>query len=135
MDSIHEGTIVEMNDKGAVITLPYGVEGFVSQKHLIKQDGSHAKTEEKLPFKVIEFSKSAKKIVLSHTRIFEDEKKMTSETKEKTQEVTTKKVQKKIKANLEKTTLGDISELAALKVEMEKNEKKKKTSTKNKENA
>jgi len=96
------------------------------QKHLIKEDGSHAKTEEKLPFKVIEFSKSAKKIILSHTRIFEDEKKMSAEMKEKTQEVTTKKVQKKIKANLEKTTLGDISELAALKVEMEKNEKREK---------
>ena len=134
VDSVHEGTIVEMNDKGAVITLPYGVEGFVSQKHLIKEDGSHGKTEEKLPFKVIEFSKSAKKIVLSHTRVFEDQKKLSAEMKEKAQEATTKKVQKKIKTNLEKTTLGDISELAALKVAMEKNEKKRKTSAKNKEN-
>jgi small subunit ribosomal protein S1 len=134
VDTVHEGTIVDLNDKGAFITLPYGVEGFVSQKHLLKQDGVQAKADEKLPFKVIEFSKSAKKIVLSHTRVFEDEKKMTGEMKEKTEVATTKKVQKKIKANLEKTTLGDISELAALKVEMEKNEKKRKTSAKNKEN-
>ncbi len=134
VDSVHEGTIIDMTDKGGIIALPYGVEGFVSQKHLLKEDGTQAKTDEKLSFKVIEFSKSAKKIVLSHTRIFEDEKKISAETKEKNKEAAPKKAPKKMKANLEKTTLGDISELAALKDEMEKSEKKKKASAKNKEN-
>src|SRR5664279_5334723 len=75
IDSVHEGTIVELMDKGAVIALPYGVEGFATSKHLIKQDGTSAKADEKLEFKVIEFSKSAKRIVLSHTRLWEDHKK------------------------------------------------------------
>ena len=71
--SVHEGTIVEMLDKGAVIALPYGVEGFATPKHLVKQDGSQAKIDEKLDFKVIEFNKDSKRIILSHSRIFEDE--------------------------------------------------------------
>ena len=75
MDSIHEGTVVEVFDKGAVIALPYGVEGFVTPKHLVKEDGMMAKVDEKLMFKVIEFNKSAKKIIVSHSRVFEDEKK------------------------------------------------------------
>jgi len=135
VDSVHEGTIVEMTDKGAIVALSYGVEGFVSQKHLIKENGQQAKIEEKLPFKVMEFSKGSKKIVLSHTRVFEDDKKHAEETKEKTQQSTTKKVQRNLTANLEKTTLGDISELAALKDKMEKSQKKKKADTKDKENA
>ena len=71
VDSIHEGTIIEMLDKGAVIALPYGVEGFATPKHLVKQDGTQAQLEEKLPFKVIEFNKDAKRIILSQSRIFE----------------------------------------------------------------
>jgi len=130
VDSVHEGTIVEITDKGAIVTLSYGVEGFVSQKHLMKENGQMAKIEEKLPFKVMEFSKGSKKIVLSHTRVFEDEKKNVEETKEKTQQATTKKVQRNLTANLEKTTLGDISELAALKDKMEKSQKKKKADAK-----
>ncbi len=125
LDSIHEGTIVELMDKGAVVALPYGVEGFVTPKHLVKEDGSPAKLDEKLPFKVIEFNKSAKKIILSHSRIHEDEKKQSSGKGEKQSEAAeARKAAKKIKSNLEKTTLGDISELAALKNEMEENEKK-----------
>jgi small subunit ribosomal protein S1 len=134
VDTIHEGTVVELTDKGAIIALPYGVEGFVSQKHLVKEDGTMAKVEEKIQFKVIEFSKSAKKIVLSHTRVYEDEKKVPQESPVKERSSGQKKAQKKAKPSLEKTTLGDISELAALKVEMEKNEKKGKSSAKNKEN-
>ena len=121
--SIHEGTVVELVDKGAVIALPYGVEGFVTPKHLVKEDGSSAKIDEKLPFKVIEFSKTAKKIVLSHSRVFEDEKRSSEATEKKTTASNTKRATKKIKANLEKTTLGDITDLAALKDEMEHNEK------------
>ncbi|MCG8701051.1 MAG: 30S ribosomal protein S1 [Bacteroidales bacterium] len=125
LDSVHEGTITEITDKGASIALQYGVEGFATLKHLVKEDGTNAKVDEKLSFKVIEFSKSAKKIVLSHTRIFEDDKKAADNKERKAQNAATKKATKKIKANLEKTTLGDISELAALKKEMEKNEDNK----------
>ncbi len=120
VDSVHEGTITELNDKGALVALQYGVEGFVTPRHLVKEDGVSAKIDEKLEFKVIEFSKSAKKIVLSHTRVFEDEKKAVESAEKKAQAAATKKATRKIKANLEKTTLGDISDLAALKEEMEK---------------
>ncbi|MDD2595601.1 MAG: 30S ribosomal protein S1 [Bacteroidales bacterium] len=120
--SVHEGTIVAFVDKGATVALEYGIEGFVSMKNLVKEDGTTAKVDEKLPFKVIEFNKSNKKIVLSHTRLFEESRK--EEEKEKDSEAnTTQKAVKKLKANLEKTTLGDISELAALKSEMENQEK------------
>src|SRR6056297_1530242 len=122
--SIHEGTIVDIFDKGAVIALPYGVEGFVTPKHLVKEDGSPAKVDEKLPFKVIEFSKSAKKIILSHSRVFEDEKKEEAAAEKKQKSTANKKAVKKVKSNLEKTTFGDISELASLKNEMEEEQKK-----------
>ncbi len=120
VDSVHEGTITEISEKGAVIALQYGVEGFVTPRHLVKEDGSTAKLEEKLEFKVLEFSKSAKKIVLSHTRLFEDDKKAADVAEKKANAAATKKATKKLKASLEKTTLGDISDLAALKEEMEK---------------
>ncbi len=122
--SIHEGTVVEVFDKGAVIALPYGVEGFVTPKHLVKEDGNTAKVDEKLDFKVIEFSKSSKKIILSHSRVFEDEKKDGETAERKKSTATKNKAVKKIKSNLEKTTLGDISELASLKNEMEQEQKK-----------
>ncbi|MFA8433224.1 MAG: 30S ribosomal protein S1 [Marinifilaceae bacterium] len=123
VDSVHEGTIVEVFEKGAVIALPYGVEGFATPRHLVKEDGAQAKVEEKLEFKVIEFSKAAKRIILSHSRIFEDEKRSEEVAKKKAVAKTTKKGVKKVKESLEKTTLGDISELAALKNKMEKDEK------------
>ncbi|MCI0522734.1 MAG: 30S ribosomal protein S1, partial [Bacteroidales bacterium] len=75
VDSIHEGTVIEVFDKGAIIALPYGVEGFATPKHLVKEDGSSAVVEDKLNFKVIEFNKGAKKIIVSHSRVFEDERK------------------------------------------------------------
>jgi small subunit ribosomal protein S1 len=125
LDSVHEGTITEMSEKGAVVSLPYGVEGFVSPRHLVKEDGSTARLDEKLNFKVIEFNKGAKKIVLSHTRVFEEGKKKGEESKRKGVGAESKRGGRKIKASLEKTTLGDITtDLAALKTEMEKNEKK-----------
>ncbi len=125
-DSIHEGTVIELMDKGAVIALPYGVEGFVTPKHLVKQDGSPVKVDEKLDFKVIEFNKSAKKIILSHSRIHEDEQKSSTRASKQGEGDEVRKATRKLKTNLEKTTLGDISELAALKTEMEENEKSKK---------
>ncbi|MDX9811888.1 MAG: 30S ribosomal protein S1 [Bacteroidales bacterium] len=125
VDSVHEGTVVEVFDKGAVIALPYGVEGFVTPKHLVKEDGMVAKIEEKLPFKVIEFNKAAKKIIVSHSRVFEDEKRAVADTSAKKPEAETpRKSQKKQKSSSEKTTLGDITQLAALKEEMEEKENK-----------
>jgi small subunit ribosomal protein S1 len=118
-DSIHEGTIVEVFEKGAVIALPYGVEGFATPRHLVKEDGAQAKVEEKLQFKVIEFSKAAKRIILSHSRTFEDVKKAEETAAKKEAAKSTKKGVKKVKDSLEKTTLGDISELAALKSQLE----------------
>ncbi len=126
VDSVHEGTITDVFDKGAVVALPYGVEGFVTPKHLVKEDGTTAKNEEKLEFKVIEFNKASKRIILSHSRIHEDSKKNEEKTEKKSKDNATQKAVKKLKANLEKTTLGDISELAALKTELEDNQKTKK---------
>lgn len=124
LDSVHEGTVVEVFDKGAVIALPYGVEGFVTPKHLVKEDGTSARIDEKLPFKVIEFNKSAKKIIVSHSRVFEDEKKAAEAPSKKAEGSAARKAPKKVKTSAEKTTLGDISQLAALKEEMEEKENK-----------
>jgi small subunit ribosomal protein S1 len=130
VDSVHEGTIIEMTDKGAVVALPYGVEGFVTPKHLIKDDGKPARLEEKLPFKVIEFSKGSKKIIVSHSRIHEDARRATTDAERKASADTTSKATKKLKTSMEKTTLGDITDLAAIKDEMEKKESKRKKSEK-----
>jgi len=119
IDSLHEGTVVEVFDKGAVIALPYGVEGFVTPKHLVKEDGTIGKVDEKMQFKVIEFNKSAKKIILSHSRIYEDEKRAAETTTRKPEAEQTRKSSRKTKPSSEKTTLGDITQLAALKEEME----------------
>src|SRR5665648_4156 len=124
LDSVHEGTVVEVFDKGAVIALPYGVEGFVTPKHLVKEDGMIAKVDEKLMFKVIEFNKSAKKIIVSHSQVFEDEKIVANAPVKNSGSGTTKKTTRKPKSSSEKTTLGDISQLAALKEEMEEKENK-----------
>ncbi|PKP12045.1 MAG: 30S ribosomal protein S1 [Bacteroidetes bacterium HGW-Bacteroidetes-4] len=130
VDSIHEGTIIELADKGAVVSLPYGVEGFCTPKHLVKEDGAPALLDEKLQFKVIEFNKEAKKIIVSHSRIFEDEKRAEDRAKKGTTAKATKKTSKKLVDNIEKTTLGDIAELAALKDEMESTAKAKKEAAK-----
>ncbi|WP_080903154.1 30S ribosomal protein S1 [Parabacteroides sp. Marseille-P3160] len=123
--SIHEGTIIEMMDKGAVISLPYGVEGFATPKHLVKEDGSQAQVDEKLQFKVIEFNKEAKRIILSHSRIHEDEQKEAKEAEKRTSKRTVKKEETSTSAlttgSAEKTTLGDIEELAALKEKLDGN--------------
>lgn len=126
VDSVHEGTIVEMIDKGAVISLPYGVEGFATPKHLIKEDKSQAKVDEKLMFKVIEFNKDAKRIILSHSRIFEDAQKAAAPAEEGAEKKATRKKKSTKKSenliSVEKTTLGDIEELAALKDQLSASE-------------
>ncbi len=124
--SVHEGTIIEMLDKGAVVALPYGVEGFATPKHLVKEDGSQAQLDEKLEFKVIEFNKDAKRIILSHSRIFEDaakaeeraEKKAAKKANSKREEATPV-----IQNQAASTTLGDIDALAALKEQLEAGKK------------
>lgn len=115
--SVHEGTIVEMLEKGAVVALPYGVEGFATPKHLVKEDGSQAKVDEKLNFKVIEFNKDAKRIILSHSRIFEDEARADKAVERKAKRAPRQpKEEATIAAPaIEKTTLGDLEALAALK--------------------
>ena len=120
--SIHEGTIIEMLDKGAVIALPYGVEGFATPKHLVKEDASQAKVDEKLNFKVIEFNKDSKRIILSHSRIFEDEAKAERAEAKKAapKRAPRKEAEPAAATAVEKTTLGDIEALAALKEQLSK---------------
>ena len=114
--SVHPGTIVELLDKGAVVQLPYGVEGFATPKHLVKEDGSQAKVDEKLDFKVIEFNKDSKRIILSHSRIFEDEAKAEKAEARKAKRAPRKQEEAPVLSTpVEKTTLGDIEALAALK--------------------
>ena len=120
--SIHEGTIIEMVEKGAVIALPYGVEGFATPKHLVKEDGSKAQLDEKLNFKVIEFNKDSKRIILSHSRIFEDEQKGERAEAPKKPAANrrggnTRRAEEApaLTTPLEKTTLGDLEALAELK--------------------
>ena len=118
--SIHEGTIIELLDKGAVVALPYGVEGFATPKHLVKEDGSQAQLDEKLEFKVIEFNKEAKRIILSHSRIFEDAAKAEEKAEKKAKKTSTKKEETPMIQNqAASTTLGDIDALAALKEQLE----------------
>ena len=121
--SIHEGTIVEMLDKGAIIALPYGVEGFATPKHLVKQDGTQAQVDEKLNFKVIEFNKDGKRIFLSHSRIFEDEARAEKNAERRAKRATRPAKQEEAPLAtpaIEKTTLGDIEALAALKEKLSK---------------
>jgi len=125
--SVHQGTITAMQDKGAIVALPYGLEGFAPAKHLVKAEGGQAGLDETLDFKVIEFSKDSKKIIVSHARIHEEAKTSAKNAAIKDAEVEeneTKKSVKKIKENIEKSTLGDLSVLSNLKEEMEQNEKK-----------
>ena len=128
--SIHEGTVTEVMDKGAVISLEYGVEGFATPKHLVKEDGTQAKLDEKLPFKVIEFNKGSKRIILSHSRIAEDAQRAEKRAERAgSSRRTFRRGEKEEReeapqlAPMEKTTLGDLDALQALKEQL-KNEGK-----------
>ena len=124
-DSIHEGKVIEVLDKGAVIALEGGVEGFATPKHLVKEDGSQAQLGETLEFKVIEFNKEAKRIILSHSRIFEDVARAEAKAAKKAEAAAKKatRPQKEqapvIKNVAASTSLGDIDALAALKEKMD----------------
>ncbi len=122
IDSVHQGTVTAVNDKGATIGLTYGVEGFCPSRHLNKVDGTSLKAEEVADFKVIEFSKEAKRIVVSHARLHEevkDEVRKAEKASKAAESDDTKKAVKKMKDNQEKTTLGDISALSDLKDKMD----------------
>jgi len=118
--SVHQGTIIDMKDKSGIVSLPYGVEGICPAKHLKKEDGSQAKVEETLDFKVIEFNKEAKKIVVSHTRLFEEGTDKPATPKKGTKGSATDNAVKAVNQTSEKSTLGDIDALAELKEKMEK---------------
>ena len=111
--SVHEGTIVEESEKGDVIQLEYGIEGFATPKHLIKKDKTKAQVNEKLPFKVLEFNKATRRIILSHSRTFEDKERKVQETAKPQNEIP------EIQNQAASTTLGDFDALAALKAQME----------------
>ena len=127
VDSIHEGTITEMTDKGAVVALGENVEGFCPARQLTKEDGTTPKVGDKLDFKVLEFSKATKRITLSHLRTYEEAKRAevaAEKAEPRAAAAATKSTVKKINASVEKTTLGDIAGLAALKSAMEAAEAK-----------
>jgi len=126
VDSVHQGTVIHLHDKGALVSLPYGVEGFAPMRHLKKEDGSNIKADETIDFKVIEFSKDSKKIILSHTRLFEEDQKVTKAKDAKkaaSDSQKSKRALKNINEKVEKTTFGDLDVLANLKSEIEKEEK------------
>ncbi len=127
LDSVHEAAITEITDKGAVVALSDSVEGFCPTRQLVKEDGSMPKAGDKLAFKVIEFSKATKRITLSHLRTYDDARKEAEKAEKAEKRAAadaTKSTVKKINASVEKTTLGDVTGLAALKSAMEAAEAK-----------
>jgi small subunit ribosomal protein S1 len=131
IDSIHEGTVLKVTDKGAIVALPYGVEGFVPTKHMVKEDGKSLKGDDTGEFKIIEFNKENKRIVISHARIWEEaraEARMQDFENRKKEAKSANTAVKKVKDSVEKSTLGDLSVLAQLKEQMEGAENKAKKS-------
>ena len=122
VDSIHQGKIIEMLDKGAVIQLEHGVEGFTTPKHLVKEDGTQAQLGETLDFKVIEFNKDSKRIILSHSRIYEDAQRAAKRAEKASAPRRQKTEAPAVQNQAASTTLGDIDALAALKAKMENGE-------------
>ena len=127
LDSVHKGTISEVNAKGATIILPYGVEAFATKRNLVKEDGTTADKDEELDFKIMDFNKHARKITVSHTQIHrdvEEEEQKQNRKKANAQKRATQKALRSMSDNQEKTTLGDLDALASLKDELEDGEKK-----------
>ena len=117
LGSIHKGTITDMVDKGALVSLAQGVEGFATPKHLVKEDGSQAQKGETLDFKVIEFNKDSKRIIVSHSRIAEDANRAERRA-ERQQRAPRKEAAQDAAPAIEKTTLGDLDALQALKEQL-----------------
>ena len=123
VDTVHSGTVAEVTEKGAVVTLAENVEGFAPAKQLVKEDGTTLKAGETADFKVIDFSKATKRITLSHSRLFEEARRAEAQAEKaerKAAAEATKSSVKKIQQAVEKTTLGDIAGLAELKAQLEK---------------
>ncbi len=124
--STHEGTIIKKDDKGGIVSLPYGVEAFAPNRHLKKEDGTLAGADETLNFKVIEFNRDDKRIVISHTKIFEEEKRKEQTAKRRESDNRRKQGRSQVSRlnkNLEKTTFGDLDVLAQLKEQMIEDQK------------
>jgi small subunit ribosomal protein S1 len=120
--SVHEGHVVKKDDKGAVVQLPYGIEGFAPNRHLNKEDGKQVQADETAQFVVIEFDRNEKRVVISHARIWEQaiaEEKDAANKEKKADAVRTKKAVKDVQSKVEKTTLGDLGVLADLKKKMD----------------
>ena len=124
VDSIHEGTLIDVFEKGAIVAMQYGVSGFVSLKNMLKQDGSTAKLDEKLPFKIIEFNGNTRRIVLSHLRVWDEGRRDEEETAQREEQIATEQALKKLQEAIEKkqTTLGDVTDLDAIKADLKKME-------------
>ena len=123
--SVHQGTIISSADKGVVVSLPYGVEGFCPNRYLKKEDGTTAKVDETLDFKVIEFSKESKKIILAHSKLYEEKEAAAKAAAENVADKAAKQAKravKQINENIEHSTLGDLEVLAGLKENLAKQE-------------
>ncbi len=118
--SVHEGTITGMNDKGATVLLPHNIEGFAFNRHLLKADKSTAKEGETLPFMVVDFSKDAKKIHLSHTKTWQPDRDSEERVRNEEERQKERDIQKVNESNVEKATLGDLNVLQSLKEDLEK---------------
>ena len=118
--SVHEGTITGMNDKGATVLLPHNIEGFAFNRHLLKQDKTTAKEGETLPFMVVDFSKDAKKIHLSHTKTWQPDRDSEERVRNEEERQKERDIQKVNESNVEKATLGDLNVLQSLKEDLEK---------------
>ena len=128
LDSIHQGTVIKVGEKGNIVSLPYGVEGFCPAKHSVKEDGSVLKADEVADFKIIEFNKENKRLVISHSRIWEDQRaeaRMEEFNNRKKEAKAASSAVKKVKESVEKSTLGDLDVLAQLKQQLEGEEGKK----------
>src|SRR5262249_8412569 len=129
--SIHEGTVIRRDDKGAIVQLPYGLEGFAPNRHLGKEDGKSIGADETAQFMVIEFDRNEKRIVVSHTRIWEQAKTDEVEAARKdarTEAESTRKAVKNVQSKVEKATLGDLGVLADLKKKMDSGSNEEKPS-------
>ncbi|MBR4918116.1 MAG: 30S ribosomal protein S1 [Bacteroidales bacterium] len=118
--SVHQGTITSMNDKGAVVALPYGIEGFAFNRNLMKEDKTTAKVDDVLDFMVVDFSKESKKIHLSHTKTWQASKEDEDKQREDEARKQAKEIAKINESNVEKATLGDLDVLQSLKEDLEK---------------
>jgi len=129
LDSIHQGTVIKVGEKGNIVSLPYGVEGFCPAKHSVKEDGSVLKLDETADFKIIEFNKDNKRVVISHSRIWEDQRaeaRMEEFNNRKKEAKAASSAVRKVKDSVEKSTLGDLDVLAQLKEQLEDEESAKK---------